>query len=264
MSSDEQSDLQDLVTVAYEPGVGIITMNRPAQRNALDSTMLLALAAAMHDCVAAPDVRCIVLTGGADVFAAGADLREMASTTPTGLLTSPKDAAWREVFACPLPVVAAVGGYALGGGCELALSADIVVAADNSVFGQPEVRLGIMPGAGGTQRWARSAGRYTAAALMLTGRTMNGWDALGCGIASEVVPAERVVAAGRAVADRIARFGALSTRSIKTAIRASESLSVDDAMRYEKTLLGTLLSTEDAAEGISAFLERRRPAFRGL
>jgi enoyl-CoA hydratase/carnithine racemase len=160
-------------------------------------------------------------------------------------------------------MVAAVAGPALGGGAELALLADLVVAADTAVFGQPEVRLGILPGAGGTQRWARAAGRYVAAGLVLAARTVDAFEARDLGIVDRVVPAERVVAAAAAVAGQIAAHAPLALRAARGAVRRSEELPLSAALEHERAQLVALLSTEDHREGIDAFLEKRAPQFTG-
>jgi enoyl-CoA hydratase len=253
----------DGLSIVDHDGVRTLRMSRPETRNALDTPMVVAMADALDDAALDETVRCVILTGGEERFASGADLRELARTTPGELLTGAKDAAWQRVFAFPKPLVAAVAGPALGGGCELALSCDIVIAADDAFFGQPEVRLGIMPGAGGTQRWARAAGRYRAAVVNLTGETVSAWEAWSLGLVAEVVPAERLSAAADEWARRIARFAPLATRGVKAAVRAAESMPVQDAMRLEKSLMAGLLASRDAAEGIDAFLTRRKPVFEG-
>lgn len=243
--------------------VAVLTIDRPRVRNALSAQVLRELCAGLDRAETDNAVRAVVLTGGTRLFASGADLRELRATTPAEYLQSERQAAWARIARFPKPAVAAVAGYALGGGCELAMSCDFIVAADSAVFGQPEINLGILPGAGGTQRWARVCGRFRAAEIVLTARTVDAWTAHGMGMVTEVVPAECVVRAGRALAARLAGFSPVATRLSKAAVRASEEMPVTAALEHERALLGTLLSTEDHFEGIDAFLDKRTPTFGG-
>ncbi|WP_166875067.1 enoyl-CoA hydratase-related protein [Salinibacterium sp. ZJ450] len=251
------------VLVADDGGVRTLRLDRPETRNALNTAMVLALAEALEEAQRDDTVRCVILTGGPRWFASGADLRELLETPPTALLHGDKDAAWKRIFACEKPIVAAVAGPALGGGCELAFASDFVVAADNAVFGQPEIRLGILPGAGGTQRWARTVGRFRAAQVVLGAEQFSAWEAYRGGFVAEVVPGERLAAAAAALAGRIAASAPHAARAAKAALRAAESMALGDALRYEKALLSAVLSTDDANEGVTAFLERRAPVFKG-
>jgi enoyl-CoA hydratase/carnithine racemase len=204
-----------------------------------------------------------VLTGGSTIFASGADVRELRSTAPADYLLSQRLAAWQRFARFPKPSVAAVAGYVLGGGCELAMSCDLIVAADSATFGQPEIKLGILPGAGGTQRWARVCGRFRAAEIVMAARMVDAWTARDFGMVADVVPPERVVAAGVAKAQELAAFSPIAARLNKAAVRASEEMPITAALEHERSLLGTLLSTEDHFEGIDAFLEKRAPRFTG-
>ncbi|MFI5610018.1 enoyl-CoA hydratase/isomerase family protein [Amycolatopsis sp. NPDC051903] len=258
MADDEKAVRYDV-----DDHVAVLTIDRPSARNALSTDVLRGLCDGLDRAEADDEVRAVVLTGGAKIFASGADIRELRKTSPAGYLQSERLAAWARFGRFPKPSVAAVAGYALGGGCELAMSCDFVVAADSATFGQPEIRLGILPGAGGTQRWARVAGRFRAAELVLAARTVDAWTAREYGLVSRVVPAERVVAAGLALAGEVAAFGPVAARLSKAAVRASEELPLAGGLEHERALLGTLLSTEDHFEGIDAFLEKRAPRFTG-
>jgi enoyl-CoA hydratase/carnithine racemase len=251
--------------VGYEvhDRVAVITISRPGTRNALSTEVLRGLSTGLDRAEADDGVGAVVLTGGPRIFASGADIRELRATTPAAYLQSERLAAWQRFARFPKPAVAAVAGYVLGGGCELALTCDLVVAADNAVLGQPEIRLGILPGAGGTQRWARVAGRYRAAELVLAGRPVDAWTAQRMGVVNQVVPAERVVEAGIAAARSIAVHSPVATRLAKAALRASEELPMTGALDHERALLATLLSTDDHREGIDAFLEKRPAHFTG-
>lgn len=251
--------------VGYEArgAVAVLTLNRPGARNALTTEMLAGLVRALDRAEGDDQIRVIVLTGGPSVFASGADVRELRHAEPATYLTSERQAAWQRVARIAKPTIAAVAGPVLGGGCELALHCDLLVAADNAVLGQPEVRLGLLPGAGGTQRWARVAGRYRAAEIVLAARTVDAWTAQAYGIAAEVVPAERLVEAAVSLANTIAGFGPVAIRLARQGLRASEEMPITAALALEKSLLATALSTEDHVEGITALLDKRAPRFTG-
>ena len=265
MPAHAESAREDSNAVRYDvhEHVAVITISRPAARNALSTDVLNGLSAGLDRAEADSEVRAVVLTGGPRIFASGADVRELRATAPADYVQSERLAAWQRFARFPKPSVAAVAGYVLGGGCELAMTCDLIVAADNAVLGQPEIRLGILPGAGGTQRWSRVAGRYRAAELVLSGRTVSAWTAQGMGLVSRVVPAECVVEAGIAVARSIAVHSPIAARLAKAALRASEELPLTGGLDHERALLATLLSTDDHIEGIDAFLEKRPARFSG-
>jgi enoyl-CoA hydratase/carnithine racemase len=252
-----------VVTYEVDDHVAVITIDRPEARNALSTEVLTGLRDGLDRAEEDDAVRAVVLTGGPRIFASGADVRELRSTTPADYLQSVRLTAWLRFARFPKPSVAAVAGYVLGGGCELAMTCDLVVAADTAVLGQPEIRLGILPGAGGTQRWARVAGRFRAAEVVLAGRSVGAWEAQRWGLVSSVVPAEAVVQAGIAAARSIAVHSPIAARLSKAALRASEEMPLTGALEHERALLGTLLSTDDHFEGIDAFLEKRPARFTG-
>jgi enoyl-CoA hydratase/carnithine racemase len=229
----------------------------------LNDEVLQGVVSAMDVAEADPDVHAVVLTGGPKIFASGADIRELRALTPAAYAQSERMAAWLRFARFPKPLVAAVAGYVLGGGCELAMSCDFIVAADSAIFGQPEIVLGILPGAGGTQRWARIEGRFRAAEHILGARKIDAWTAQRNGLVNQVVPAERVVEAGIAMARSVAVHSPIAARMAKAALRSSEELSLTAGLEHERALLGTLLSTEDHLEGIDAFLEKRPAKFTG-
>jgi enoyl-CoA hydratase/carnithine racemase len=261
--TDPAADPRAAVTLEVDGAVAVITIDRPAARNALSSEVLRGISAALDRAEADPEIRAVVLTGGPRIFASGADIRELRRTSPADYLQSERLAAWQRFGRFPKPAVAAVAGYVLGGGCELAMLCDAIVAADTAVLGQPEIKLGILPGAGGTQRWARVCGRFRAAEIVLAARTVDAWTAHEYGMVAEVVPAERVVAAALGLAGEIAAYSPVAARLNKAALRASEDLPLSGALEHERALLGTLLSTDDHFEGIDAFLEKRPPRFVG-
>ena len=249
------------VRVERDGDVAVVTLDRPDQRNALSTELLEALVAALSGLDRDPSVRAAVLTGGTRVFASGADVRELLALSPAEYARAPRAAAWRALNEIGLPLVAAVAGPALGGGCELALLCDVLVAADTARLGQPEVGLGLLPGAGGTQRWARAAGRYRAAEIVLARRTVDAFEARDLGVVARVVPVERLVAAATATAQQIAVGAPLALRAARSSLRQSEELPLSAALEHERGQLALLLGSEDAAEGITALLEKRRPTF---
>jgi enoyl-CoA hydratase/carnithine racemase len=251
------------VSYRVQDHVAVVTIDRPEARNALSTDVLRGLSDSLDRAEYDETVRAVVLTGGPQIFASGADIRELRATTPAAYLLSERLAAWQRFGRFPKPAVAAVAGYVLGGGCELAMSCDFIVAADNAVLGQPEIRLGIIPGAGGTQRWARVAGRFRAAELVLGARSVDAWTAQRMGLVNQVVPAECIVEAGVAMAATAAAHSPVAARLGKAALRASEEMPMSAGLEHERSLLGTLLSTEDHLEGIDAFLEKRPARFTG-
>jgi enoyl-CoA hydratase len=250
-------------TVDRADAVAVVTLNSPENRNALSTGLLQDLAGALETLDADPEVRAIVLTGGSSLFASGADVRQLRDSSPVAYAASGRTTSWRRIGAIDTVLITAVAGFALGGGCELALTADLVVAADTAVFGQPEVKLGLVPGAGGTQRWARVAGRYAAAGVVLTGRTVDAFEARELGLVHRIVPAERVVPAAVALASEIAANGPLAVTAARGALRRAEELPLTAALEHERQQLSLMLSTEDHIEGITALLEKRAPRFTG-
>ncbi len=245
-------------------GVALVTIQRPQVLNALSFDLLDAVADALAALDRDPACRAIVLTGSGDrAFAAGADIRELARQTPVSLLAEDRFAAWERIAAVRKPVIAAVRGFALGGGCELAMSCDLIVAGDDARFGQPEINLGVMPGAGGTQRLTRAIGRARAMDLVLTGRTIAAGEAAAMGLVSRVVPAEETVPAALALASSIAAQAPVAVLAAKEAVRLAEELPLSAGLRHERRAFYALFATEDQTEGMAAFVEKRRPAWKG-
>ncbi len=244
-------------------GVAVVRLNRPEVRNALNLNVRQLLADHFRDLGNDDITRCIILTGGEKVFAAGADLRDMVDRTAVEMMLRRSERLWEPIASCPKPVVAAVNGYALGGGCELAMHADIIIAGEGASFGQPEVRVGIMPGAGGTQRLTRAVGKFAAMKMLLTGEPVKSRDALAMGLVSEVVPDGEVFAAALRVAQTIAALPPLAIMQIKEAVLAGQDASLQTAIVLERKAFQLLFSTADQKEGMRAFLEKRKPEFRG-
>ena len=244
-------------------GVRRITLNRPEARNALTTTMLGEIAAALAAFAEDEEVRAVVLTGGEKVFAAGADLREMAEKTVVDVLDDPRAGHWRAIARFPKPLIAAVNGYALGGGCELAMHADIIIAGRGARFGQPEVNLGIIPGAGGTQRLTQLVGKSLAMKLVLSGEFLSGEEALRAGLAAELTEDAETIPRAVELAARIAEKPPLAVRLAKEAVRQASEALLAQGLAFERKAFTILFATEDRREGVAAFFEKRKPVFRG-
>jgi enoyl-CoA hydratase len=246
------------------PGVALVTIDRPDALNALSFDLLDELADALDALDRDAACRAIVLTGsGERAFAAGADIKELARQTPVSLLVEDRFAVWERIAAVRTPVIAAVRGFALGGGCELALSCDLIVAGDDATFGQPEINLGVMPGAGGTQRLTRAIGRARAMDLVLTGRTLAARDAEAMGLVSRVVPAAETLAAALELGATIAAKAPVAVLAAKEAVKLAEELPLGAGLRHERRAFFALFASEDQTEGMAAFVEKRRPEWKG-
>lgn len=243
--------------------VALIRLNRPEVLNALNIHLRLALADQINALEADPDTRVIVITGNEKALAAGADLEELKRRTVIDATTSESRSAWSALEACTKPVIAAVNGFALGGGCELALHCDIIIAGEGAKFGLPEVKVGIMPGAGGTQRLLRAAGKFKAARYLLTGDFMSAAEACDMGLVSEVVADSDVLDHALKIAGKIAARPPISVAAIKEMIALGPDASLPVALALERKTFHLLFGTEDRDEGITAFLEKRKPDFQG-
>jgi enoyl-CoA hydratase len=244
-------------------GVARVTINRPDVRNALSMTVRERLASLFNELAVDAVTRCIVLTGGDRVFAAGADVRDMAERRPMELMLRRTDVYWRAIAACPKPVIAAVNGYAWGGGCELAMHCDIIIAGESASFAQPEIRVGIMPGAGGTQRLTRAIGKFHTMRMLLTGKPVSAREALAMGLASEVVADDAVQSTAVAMASTIASMPPLAVMQIKEVVLAGQDVALDTALLLERKAFHLLFDTEDQKEGMRAFLDKRKPQYKG-
>jgi enoyl-CoA hydratase/carnithine racemase len=254
-----------MATVSAETrgAVGLARLDRPEARNALSPELMEELASVCERWDQDPDVRCIVIAGGGDWFAAGADIKVMAKRTLAETLTSPAARFWPRLAALRTPLVAAVSGYALGGGCELALACDMIVASESAQFGQPEILLGIIPGGGGTQRLARVMGKQRAMELVLTGRRIGAEEAHRLGIVTRLAPANGWLDAALELAEEVAERPALAARLAKQAVLAAEETALTAGLEHERRLYEVAMATEDRVEGMNAFLEKRKPEFRG-
>lgn len=251
------------VVLERHGAVSLLRLHRPAVLNALDAHLIAELNDAFAEADANDEVRAVVLTGGDRVFAAGADVADMAERTPVEQLASGRSRRWAGVTSFAKPIVAAVNGYALGGGCELALMCDLIVAGHTARFGQPEVNLGIIPGAGGTQRWPRTVGKQVAMEIVLLGRPIDAERACRLGLVNRVVPAETTVRVALDMARSLAEKPPIALRLAKDAVNRSLETPLGEGLVAERRNFALAFSTDDQQEGMRAFLEKRPPEFRG-
>ena len=243
--------------------VGVVTLNRPKVLNALSPELMSEVTEALGEMERDPEVRAVVLTGGPRVFAAGADIGDMAERSPVDQLTRDQTGRWAGVTALTKPLIAAVNGYALGGGCELSLMCDMIIAGDTARFGQPEINLGIIAGAGGTQRWPRTAGKAIAMEVNLTGAPITAQRAYQVGLVNKVVPAELTIEVAKRLARAIAAKPPLAVRLAKESVNQALETPLQQGLLAERRNFYFLFATEDQKEGMKAFLEKRRGNFRG-
>ena len=254
---------RELIQVDVEAPIATITLDRPKVLNALSPALIGELGQALRELEADDTVRAVVLTGGPKVFAAGADIGDMAERTAAEQLTRDQTGAWTPIAGFKKPLVAAVNGYALGGGCELALMCDLIVAGDTARFGQPEINLGIIPGAGGTQRWPRTAGKYVAMEAVLGGSPVTARRAHELGLVNKVVPAEMTIEVAQRLARQIAEKPPLAVRLGKESVLKAFETPLAEGLASERRSFYFLFSTEDQKEGMHAFLEKRKGVFKG-
>ncbi|MCP1603457.1 2,3-dehydroadipyl-CoA hydratase PaaF [Pseudomonas citronellolis] len=252
-----------LAVQAPEDGVRLITLQRPEALNALSTELLGELAAELDAAERDAETRVVVITGSRKAFAAGADIKEMAERDLVGILDDPRVAHWQRITAFAKPLIAAVNGFALGGGCELAMHADILIAGEDARFGQPEINLGIIPGAGGTQRLLRAVGKSLAMQMVLTGEAIDARHALRAGLVSEVTQPEFTVERALQVARVIARKAPLAVRMAKEALLKAQDTDLASGLRFERHAFTLLAGTADREEGIRAFQEKRPARFLG-
>ena len=253
----------DTLIVEIEDYVALIRLNRPDAMNALNAQLMRELAAAVTAADANEKVRCIVLTGSEKAFAAGADVREMAEKTFT-------DVFFDNLFATEVeaitktrkPIIAAVSGYCLGGGCELAMLCDFIIASDTAKFGQPEINLGVVAGMGGTQRLTRAVGKAKSMDMHLTGRFMEAAEAERCGLVSRIVPVKTLMEEALKSAAKIVEKSAIATRAVKECVNRAQETTLQEGLLFERRMFHALFATEDQKEGMAAFLEKRQPQFR--
>jgi enoyl-CoA hydratase len=254
-------NFENIIAESRQP-IGLITLNRPEALNALSTPLMQELSEAIDEFEADSAIHVIVITGSDKAFAAGADIKEMQSKSYMDVYKEDfitRD--WERVSRCRKPTIAAVAGFALGGGCELAMMCDILIAAENAKFGQPEIKLGIIPGSGGTQRLPRAVGKAKAMDLVLTGRMMDAEEAERAGLVSRIVPSRKLLEEALRVAAEIAAFSVPSVMMAKESVERAYETTLSEGVRFERRLFHSVFATDDQSEGMSAFAEKREPAF---
>jgi enoyl-CoA hydratase/carnithine racemase len=253
----------EAIELERHEAVAVVRLNRPERRNALSPAVLEELAQALGDLDAEEQVRCIVVAGSDEVFAAGADIKAMAERSFQQVLEASTMPFWQRVADCRTPLVAGVSGFALGGGCELALLCDMIVASETAEFGQPEITLGIIPGGGGTQRLARVIGKQRTMELVLTGRRIDAQEAMRLGFVNKVASRRSWLTDTIELAQTVARRPPLAVKLAKQAVLAADEMPLTAGLAHERRLYELAMATEDRVEGMQAFLEKRRPRFEG-
>lgn len=253
---------ETILLEAPAEGVGLIRLNRPKALNALNSQITHEIFTAMEAYDADEGIGCIILTGSDRAFAAGADIKEMADTTATTMMTGGDFTDWSRMTRVGKPIIAAVSGFALGGGCEMAMMSDMIVASETALFGQPEINLGILPGAGGTQRLTKAVGKALAMEICLTDRRLTAEEALRYGLVNHVFPVETYMDETVKLAQKVASMSQVATRLTKDAVNKAFELSLQEGLNYEKRNFYLLFSTEDRTEGMAAFIEKRKPEWK--
>lgn len=251
----------ETILVTRNDRVGTITLNRPQALNALNTALMREVTAAAAEFDDDPGIGAIVITGSAKAFAAGADIKEMSELSFSEVYEADLFGAWGKLAALRTPLIAAVAGYALGGGCELAMICDVLIAADTAKFGQPEIKLGVLPGMGGSQRLTRAIGKAKAMDLILTGRTIDAAEAERSGLVSRVVPADTLLDEAAAVATTISQMSRSAARMAKEAVNRAFESSLAEGLLYERRLFHSSFATDDQTEGMAAFIAKRPPAF---
>ncbi len=252
----------ETIIVETRGPVGLVTLNRPQALNALNSTLIAELNCALEGFETSAEVRAIVVTGSEKAFAAGADIKEMQSKTFMDVYLGDFISKWERITTTRKPVIAAVAGFALGGGCELAMMCDFIIAADTAKFGQPEIRLGVMPGAGGTQRLTRFVGKSKAMEMCLTGRMMDAAEAERAGLVSRVVPAAELMAEAMKAAETIAAMSMPIVMMTKESVNRSYETTLTEGIKFERRVFHAMFATEDQKEGMAAFAEKRKAKFQ--
>ncbi len=243
--------------------IALIELNRPKELNALNRQLMMEVRDAMKELDEDDNVRVIILTGGSKVFAAGADIKQMANATAIDMLNIDQFSTWDGIKKTKKPIIAAVSGFALGGGCELAMTCDMIVASDTAKFGQPEIKIGTMPGAGGTQRLTRAIGKVQAMELVLTGKFISAEEALDAGLINRIVPAELLLDETLKLAREIARQSPVAVKLAKEAVNNAFNSTLDEGLIFERKNFYLTFASEDQKEGMAAFVEKRNPEFKG-
>lgn len=251
------------VNAQVDKHIALIELNRPKELNALNRQLMMEVRDAMKELDEDDNVRVIILTGGSKVFAAGADIKQMANATAIDMLNIDQFSTWDGIKKTKKPIIAAVSGFALGGGCELAMTCDMIVASDTAKFGQPEIKIGTMPGAGGTQRLTRAIGKVQAMELVLTGKFISAEEALNAGLINRIVPAELLLDETLKLAREIARQSPVAVKLAKEAVNNAFNSTLDEGLIFERKNFYLTFASEDQKEGMAAFVEKRNPEFKG-
>lgn len=254
---------ESLILSEISGSVGVIRLNRPKVLNALNPELMMQLAEQLEKWDRDEAINVILLAGNERAWAAGADIGDMAEQSAISMYERDQFATWDRIKRIKKPIVAAVSGFALGGGCELMMMCDVIIASDNVQIGQPEINIGVMPGAGGTQRLTRAVGKAVAMDMILTGRFINAKEALSAGLVSRVVPREHWFDAALKVAQDMAKKPAIALRLAKEAVMKADELSLEEGIQHERKLFYMLFATEDQKEGMRSFVEKRKPTFKG-
>jgi enoyl-CoA hydratase len=252
-----------LVTEQHAPNVALIRLNRPKELNALNLQLMGELREVLQDLDRNKDVRSIVITGNDQAFAAGADIKQMADKTAIDMLTIDQFSTWDQIRKTKKPIIAAVSGFALGGGCELAMTCDMIIASETARFGQPEIKIGVMPGAGGTQRLTKALGKARAMELVLTGRFLSAEDAARAGLINKVVPVEMYLHEAFTLASEIAQMSPIAVQLAKESVNRSFETLLDEGLHFERKNFYLAFASEDQKEGMKAFVEKRKPTYKG-
>lgn len=255
--------MSELLIEDSEGQVALLQLNRPEARNALSPELMDAIAASLERLDADPEVRCVVIAGSQETFAAGADIRAMSERSLSEAMHHPAASFWKRLAAIKTPMIAAVSGWALGGGCELALACDMIVASETAEFGQPEITLGIIPGGGGTQRLARVLGKQRTMELVLTGRRIEALEAERLGLVNLVAGKRKWLESAMELAQTVAHRPPIAARLAKQAVLTADETGLSGGLEAERRLYELAMATEDRVEGMQAFLEKRRPEFKG-
>ncbi len=251
-----------IVTESYQPGIALIQLNRPKELNALNPQLMQEVRDALHALDGNPEVKVIIITGNEKAFAAGADIKQMADKSAIDMLMIDQFSTWDQIRKTKKPIIAAVSGFALGGGCEFVMTCDMVIASETAKFGQPEIKLGTIPGAGGTQRLTKAIGKAKAMELILTGRFLSAEEALFYGLVNKVVPVEMYLQEAVTLATEIASMSGVAVQLAKEAINRSFETQLDEGLMFERKNFYLTFASEDQKEGMAAFIEKRKPVYK--
>lgn len=251
------------VNPQYDKHIGLIELNRPKELNALNRQLMLEIRDVLREWDEDDNIRVVILTGGERVFAAGADIKQMADATAISMLGIDQFSTWDQIKKTKKPIIAAVSGFALGGGCELAMTCDLIIASETAQFGQPEINIGTMPGAGGTQRLTRAVGKSLAMEMVLTGRFITAEEAQRAGLVVRVVPVEVLLAEAVKTAKQIAAKSPIAVRLAKESVNKAYETTLDEGLQFERKNFYLTFASEDQKEGMKAFVEKRAPDFKG-